>query len=211
MFIQIITVSRPGREQVSHCSRLTVAAGPGAERARHFLGGMPDPATDASGRKTGTRNIVLPDVPPEGALLHAVLEYRKQLDLALASYGLVEVAAKQDAPECATVHDFDLAPLLAAFPAPGDRQYYPALQFRLQKEKENSENASKRTHFTMTKRTEIYTGLVASCEKNAKVLGDEMVECCNYASLGIVGSWFDGPRAYDMLMLHLLLLTIPPF
>ena len=172
---------------------------------------MPDSATDASGRKTGTRNIVLPDVPPEGALLHAVLEYRKQLDLALASYGLVEVAAKQDAPECATVHDFDLAPLLAAFPAPGDRQYYPALQFRLQKEKENSENASKRTHFTMTKRTEIYTGLVASCEKNAKVLGDEMVECCNYASLGIVGSWFDGPRAYDMLMLHLLLLTIPPF
>ena len=89
MFIQTITVSRPGREGVSHRSRLTVAAGPGAERARHF-GGMPDPATDASGRKTGTRNIVLPDVPPEGALLHTVLEYRKQLDLALASYGLYD-------------------------------------------------------------------------------------------------------------------------
>ena len=50
---------------------------------------MPDAATDGSGYKTSTRTIVLPDVPPEDSLLHVVLEYRKQLDLALAEAKLL--------------------------------------------------------------------------------------------------------------------------
>ena len=98
---------------------------------------MPDSATDGSGPRTGTRTITLPDVPLEGSLLHVVLEYRKQLDLALADAKLLDVVRGRDAPKCATLHDFDMAPLLAVFPAPDSRQYYSALQFRLQKEKEN--------------------------------------------------------------------------
>ena len=99
---------------------------------------MPDPATDGSGRKTGTRTIVLPDVPPEDSLLHIVLEYRKQLDLALANAKLLDVVKGLPAPRCATLLDFDMTPLLAVFPAPGDRGFYSALQFRLQMEQKLS-------------------------------------------------------------------------
>ena len=64
---------------------------------------MPDAATDGSGYKTSTRTIVLPDVPPEDSLLHVVLEYRKQLDLALAEAKLLDVVRGRDAPRCATL------------------------------------------------------------------------------------------------------------
>ena len=74
---------------------------------------MPDSATDGSGLKSSTRTITLPDVPPEGSLLHVVLEYRKQLDLALANAMLLDVVRGRDATKCATLRDFDMAPHLS--------------------------------------------------------------------------------------------------
>ena len=49
---------------------------------------------DGSDQKTGTRTITLPDVPPQGSLLHVVLEYRNQLDLALANAMLLDVVLR---------------------------------------------------------------------------------------------------------------------
>ena len=62
---------------------------------------MPDAATDGPGRKSSMRTITLPDVPPEDSLLHVVLEYRKQLDLALAGYLLLDVVKGHAAPHAA--------------------------------------------------------------------------------------------------------------
>ena len=92
---------------------------------------MPDPTTEGSGGITSSRTLTLPDVPLEDSLLHTVLEYRKQLDLALAAAMMLEVAQKKDDPRCATLLDFDLTPIIAAATMPGDRHYYSALQFRL--------------------------------------------------------------------------------
>ena len=165
---------------------------------------MPDTADDGSGLTTSTKSsTTLPDVPPENSLQHIVLDYRKELKLALAKKGLLEVAQKLQPRQCAAITDFDLAPLLAHFPAPGSRQYYSALQFRLQKEKDNADNEIKRAQIEMNLRTDLYTAIVASCEKNAKSLGKEIVDACDYASLGVVGPYFDGPRAHDMVMLWL--------
>ena len=143
---------------------------------------MSEAATDSSGTKPSTKK--LPDVPQENSLLHIVLEYRKQLRLDLVAAGLLDVAEKRTPPQCAAIQDFDLAPIIARFPAPGDRNYLTALQFRLQKEKENRENAVKRANIEMTLRTELYTALVSSCAANAKALGDEIVETCAYSSVG---------------------------
>ena len=90
--------------------------------------------------------------------VHVVLEYHKQIDLALADAKLVlDVVPGR----CATPLYFDMAPLLAVFPAPGERQYYSALQFRLQMEQKNAQNAAQRLDWTiMTARTEAYTAIV---------------------------------------------------
>ena len=112
-----------------------------------------------------------------------------------------ETAARP--PQCAAIQDFDLSPILRNFPARSDRGYLSALQFRLTKEKENRENAVKRANLEMMLRTELYTALVASCQKSAKALGDEIVEACAYSSIGVSGAWFDGPRAHDMIILWL--------
>ena len=126
---------------------------------------MPEAANDGSGKQSSTKT--LPDVPEENSLLHIVLEYRKQLRLQLAENGWLDVAEKRPPPQCAAIQDFDLTPILRNFPARSERGYLSALQFRLQKEKENRENSVKRATLEMTLRTELYTALVASCIKFA--------------------------------------------
>ena len=87
---------------------------------------------------------------------------------------MLEVANKQDDPRCETLIDFDLTPLIASFPSPGDRNYVSALQFRLQEEKDNQENQLKRVRHTLEKRTKLYAALVKSAQRHARVLADEI-------------------------------------
>ena len=90
------------------------------------------------------------------------------------------MANKQDGPRCETLIDFDLTPLIASFPSPGDRNYVSALQFRFQEEKDNQENQLKRVRYTLEKRTKLYAALVKSAQRHARVLADEITECCQY-------------------------------
>ena len=61
-------------------------------------------------------------------------------------------------------------------------------------EQKNAQNAAQRNDWTMTARNEAYTAIVASCQKNAKVLGDEMVATCiTVRRWRVAGAWFDGP------------------
>ena len=118
---------------------------------------MSAPAEDGKDQKSST--ISLPAVPPEDARLHVVIQFRQRLDNRLAELMLLDVARKHPPPECQEIVDFPIAQLLAHFPAPSDRGYYSALQFRLQKEKENYENAQKRFYFEMKARTRLCSGL----------------------------------------------------
>ena len=79
------------------------------------------------------------------------------------------MANKQDGPRCETLIDFDLTPLIASFPSPGDRNYVSALQFRFQEEKDNQENQLKRVRYTLEKRTKLYAALVKSAQRHARV------------------------------------------
>ena len=55
----------------------------------------------------------------------------------------------------------------------------------------------------MEDRTELYGFIAQACADTAPDLARKIREQCDYSALGISGGWYDGPRAYNMMILHI--------
>ena len=59
---------------------------------------------------------------------------------------------------------------------------------------------SQRSRITLRQWTTLFEALRSCCEKKAPFLAQDLFETCALAHVGIVGGYFDGPRAWRILL-----------
>ena len=152
-----------------------------------------------SGRKPST--LSLPDVPADQPLLHDAIAFREKMDDILSQLGLLGIAGGADSLRIAALIDYPIDELPPLVPTAHD--YAARAESRLKMMVTNAENETKRYNATMSERTELHSLIVRACDLNAPDLARKIREQCDLSRQGVSGNWFDGPRAYAMLLLHL--------
>ena len=79
-------------------------------------------------------------------------------------------------------------------------QYERRRTERMKIQATNSSNHGKRKHITLRLWTTLFEMLRSSCIANAPVLASELYDLCALDKRGIPGLYFDGPRAWRILM-----------
>jgi hypothetical protein len=67
-------------------------------------------------------------------------------------------------------------------------------------ENQNASNVEQRSQITLRQWTTLFEALRSCCEKKAPLLAQDLFETCALAQFGIVGGYFDGPRAWRILL-----------
>ena len=118
-------------------------------------------------------------------------------DAALNTAQLLEVARGGAPPRNAARKDYpvhELGPLATMD---------PRLRLkRLEWERENEILAQKRYTNTMGDRTMVALAIIRACLTNYPEYGNQIRALCDYASMGVPGSYYDGPRAYKLYKHH---------
>ena len=66
--------------------------------------------------------------------------------------------------------------------------------------KENEQNAERRARITLKAWTTLFESLRSCCVLKAKLLADDLYEVCALSVVGIPVGYFDGPRAWNILI-----------
>ena len=163
-------------------------------------------ATPAYGNEPssgGSGNVpVLPLVPAQSSPQHVIIAYRLHLDVVLAGYHLLTVADGNPPELCKQYVLVDMAGL----GPPGDPSHRHYRSELLSYNKLVADNASKsqtRWNIEMAARTRLFAGIVQSCMTNAVPLADELRQICDMKHAGLDGGYFDGPRAYQGVLIYL--------
>ena len=159
-------------------------------------------ATDAPTTTSGIDGQLLPVVPATQPPQHQAVLLREQLDDYLAKRNLLGVALGHGSSRARAIVDIDLdrlPPLDAAAP-----DYASRLTRQLEYERRNEENAYKRYNLELSDWTEVYA-ICAAATSKAVALKKQMRDLCDLHALGrCPDNYYDGPRAYQMVINHLL-------
>ena len=156
-------------------------------------------ATDPSSAMSTATLSAFPQYPGENCLAHAAAQYKEQVDARLTGAGLLAVAQGEDPPAVRSIILYDLT----RFPElpPTHPQYERRLETRMKYEAINAANLEKREQITLTAWTTLYTLFKTSTEATDPVLSRELLDMCDLAKThGLPGGYFDGPRAYTVVM-----------
>ena len=157
-------------------------------------------ADDATNSDLTNSNIKdFPQYPGEGCLQHAAAMYKEQVETRLAANHLLVVAQGGSPPAADCIIDVSLSdvPLLPTT----HRDYERRMETRIKIQNTNAQNAVKRYNLTMDAWTEIYTLFKTSTESAAPALSRELKELCDLSQTRkLSGGYFDGPRAYRLVM-----------
>ena len=119
-------------------------------------------------------------------------------DAALNGAMLLEVARGDPPPRNAALKDYpvhELGPIATMD---------PRLRLkRLEWERENEILAQKRYTNIMTDRTAVALAVIRACSANYPEYGNQIRALCDYSSMGVPGSYYDGPRAYRLYQHHM--------
>ena len=127
---------------------------------------------------------------------------REKIDAVFLRLGLLGVAKGRAPTSCAQYKDYpiDLLPALD----PTAPHHARRLEFRMEKVLHNEKNQEKRYELEMRARTRVYAMLYEACEKHAIDLARDLKELCDLTvTMGISGDYYDGPRAYLLVLNHL--------
>ena len=156
------------------------------------------PVSDDSNRASdNSAGRSLPEFPGEDFLAHAATQWMEKAEARFGS--LLPVAQGKDPAAVLQIIDVeldDIPPLPAAHP-----QHERRLEYRKKVEAQNRANALKRYQLIMDARTTVYRMLKACTEDSAPVLSKMLKESCDLQKLqGIEGGYFDGPRAWAIIL-----------
>ena len=143
-------------------------------------------------------NSDFPQFPGEDFLAHAAATYKEQVETALAMRELLFVAQGGEHPSVKAIKDVDLTRLPAL--APTDRDYNRREETRIKILTQNEANAEKRIALQLKYWTEVYAWFKQSTELSAPVLSRELKDACDLSTRGVEGGFFDGPRAYAIVL-----------
>ena len=153
---------------------------------------------DEHASRVSTRVVTLPDLPGEDLLAHQGIAWEQSAITKLAPHELVAVAETGVPPSIAEIIDtpLDDYPLLAA-----DDSYYERRNAERSKiRKEHRANVERRKRAVFQAWTLLFDSLRSACERNAPMLAMELFELCDLRKRGIPGGYFDGPRAWAIIM-----------
>ena len=142
----------------------------------------------------------LPAFPGEDFYSHAASAYREQVEARLAELGWLAAAQGLQSEAVKAIVDIDLTRLPELDPA--DRDYNRRLETRIKLEAQNEANRQRRCAIQLSEWTKIYAALKKSTETSAPVLSRELQERCDLSkrSPPVAGGYFDGPRAWRMVL-----------
>ena len=96
---------------------------------------------------------------------------------------------------------YRLSPLAGLAPLDRADAYYETRMIkRMQLEEHNAKNAALRFQATLGAWTKVAAACKLCCSKTAPLLSRMIFEACDLRSRGIEGGYFDGPRAWMMLL-----------
>ena len=161
--------------------------------------GFPDKSKN---HQNSTSEFELPQFPGEDFLAHAAAQWKEQAEARLAKRHLLTVAHGQEPASAKCIIDVDLT-ALPMLPV-GHREYHRRMETRIKTETQNTANAEKRYTITMEAWTELYTALKTCTEVTAPVLSRSLMELCDlFKTRNLPGGYFDGPRAWRIVVNHL--------
>ena len=157
--------------------------------------------TDCSGDPGTTDSVaVLPAFPGERPLQHTGTAWKEIAESRLGAKHLLVVARGGIPPAAARIID---EPLLPALP-PGHRDAERRLETNTRTHTRNKQNAITRWFIIMNAWTMLYNAIAQCCEKTAPILFRTIFDSCNLEKTrGIVGGFFDGPRAWAIVLVWL--------
>jgi hypothetical protein len=160
-------------------------------------------AGDAGSGKSSTLFNTSTDLPQfpgdQDVLAHVATTFRNAAEARLASRGLLAVAQGGMPPAAAQIINVDLTELPEL---PVDhRDHNRRKETRIRTITANKANDVKRKQLIYDAWTEIYGLVYKSVEVSAPVLAQELKDHCDLATTsGMPGGYFDGPRAWAILL-----------
>ena len=160
-------------------------------------------AGDAGSGKSSTLFETSTDLPQfpgdQDVLAHVATTFRNAAEARLASRGLLAVAQGGMPPAAAQIINVDLTELPEL---PVDhRDHNRRKETRIRTITANKANDVKRKQLIYDAWTEIYGLVYKSVEVSAPVLAQELKDHCDLATTsGMPGGYFDGPRAWAILL-----------
>ena len=160
-------------------------------------------AGDAGSGKSSTLFETSTDLPQfpgdQDVLAHVATTFRNAAEARLASRGLLAVAQGGMPPAAAQIINVDLTELPEL---PVDhRDHNRRKETRIRTITANKANDVKRKQLIFDAWTEIYGLVYKSVEVSAPVLAQELKDHCDLATTsGMPGGYFDGPRAWAILL-----------
>ena len=143
-----------------------------------------------------------PQFPGEDFQAHSAAQYKEQIDARLADLGLLAVAQGHDPASVKSIIDYDISvlPVLAST----HRDFVRTQETRMKWLVFNASNEEKRQALRFESWTKVYTLFKVSTETSAPVLSRELLQKCDIQVLhGLPGGYFDGPRAYRIIVKRL--------
>ena len=156
---------------------------------------------NSSGGDLGTTGVVvLPDFPGDRPHQHVATAWKESAESRLGAKQLQIVARGGVPPDAARIID---QPLLPALP-PDHRDHERRLETNCRIQTRIQENAIARWFIVMAAWTTLYNSIAQSCERTAPILFRTIFDACNLEKThGIVGGFFDGPRAWLIALMWL--------
>mmetsp|Transcript_10856 Transcript_10856/g.24987 ORF Transcript_10856/g.24987 Transcript_10856/m.24987 type:complete len:375 (-) Transcript_10856:417-1541(-) len=147
---------------------------------------------------SGHARIELSDFPGEEPLTHEGNSWKMDTITRLSPHELVAVAETGILPALSEIIDIDID----TFPElPADHPQHERRRLeRIKILTSNMGNEERRRRVTLRAWTTLFESLRSSCVKKAPLLANELYELCALSSRGIPGGYFDGPRAWAILM-----------
>ena len=160
-------------------------------------------AGDAGSGKSSTLFNTSTDLPQfpgdQDVLAHVATTFRNAAEARLASRGLLAVAQGGMPPAAAQIINVDLTEL-PELPV-DQRDHNRRKETRIRTITANKANDVKRKQLIYDAWTEIYGLVYKSVEVSAPVLAQELKDHCDLATTsGMPGGYFDGPRAWAILL-----------
>ena len=142
----------------------------------------------------------LPLYPGVDVHAHAGQEWIESVEAKLAGIGLLAVARGQLPAEALVITDMDMEQLPSL---PVDhRDYNRREEARLKAQTQNEVNEKRRDLLTYRSWTELYS-LLKECTTSDLMLSRLLMEECDLAKQGHEGGFYDGPRAWKILLTKL--------
>ena len=145
-----------------------------------------------------TAKIDLPAFPGEVVLAHEGRNWKVAATVKLAPYELVVVAETTVPPAVNEIIDV----VLDDFPElpPNHPQHERRKSERIRFQQQNDANVEKRARMTLRSWTLLFESLRSCCVPRAPLLAEELFELCALEHAGVAGGYFDGPRAWQILL-----------